>query len=661
MRVTMSFGNQPGIVRFGAQEPVRPPEIQSTGRDDTGYNPPYYLPLSFGAKKVNAAPAPATTDTAQKLQQLRGLMAGQKLDAYLIPSADEHINEYLPDHLNRREWASGFTGSAGDFLVTTNTSWLFADGRYHEQADKEVDLKSVQVSKVGQKDHPTLTEKLKELAQKQPGLRVGYDPFTVTAAQYSQYESQLKPWGAVLVPVRKNLVDRIWTQGRPLPLNAPVGVISDRAAGKSVADKLADVREAMKDQNIEVLPVTKLDQVGWLYNLHGQDIPYNPLFLSYAIVTPKEAYLFTETGRMDAHVQKALKGRVEIKPYGEYAATLKSLATGKNVLIDPGHTTQGTVRLVKSGRGKVVSGKTPIELMKAVKNDREIEGMKQAHLRASVALVKAWKWTEDQRAAGNTVTEKTFADKLEEFYAADPAYRGLSFNTIPGAGANSSIVHYGTPDPKKKLEDGELFLFDSGAQYLTDEWGGTTDTTRTIGVGQPTQKQIDRYTDVLKAHINCARQLLPKGATGAQMDGITRANLWNEGLDFLHGTGHGVGAYRNVHEGPIGISSRVNTAFEPGMVTSIEPGYYEPNWGGIRIENLYYVKEQDQTLATSGEKMLGFAPLIFVPMDKALINTHALSGEQRDWLKNYHDEVLQKLTPLLQPDEVAWLKDKCKV
>lgn len=666
MRVTMSLGNQPSTVQLGGRPLVQPERALHNLHNESGRlshgKSPYYLPLFFGAQHVKSAKTSALSTTAQKLKQLRALMSSQKLDAYLIPSADEHINEYLPKHLNRREWASGFTGSAGDFLVTTDTAWLFVDGRYHEQADKEVDLKSVHISKLGKKGQPTLIEKLKTLAQEKQGLRVGYDPFTLTAAQYKQYEAQLAPWGATLAPVKRNLVDKLWKQDRPAPLNAPTGVISDKAAGKTVAEKLKDIRKAMKDQNAEVLPVTKLDQIGWLYNLHGQDIPYNPLFLSYAIVTPESAYLFTEPSRVDDQARKALKGLVEIRPYDAYATLMKGLSTGRNVLIDPAHNTQGTVRLVKNAKGKIISDKTPIEMMKAVKNDQEIEGMKQAHLRASVALVRVWKWVEDQRAAGNAITEKSFADQLEAFYAADPAYRGLSFNTIPGAGANGSIIHYGTPDPKKKLEDGELFLFDSGAQYLTDEWGGTTDTTRTIGVGQkPTNMQINRYTAVLKAHISCARQIFPRGVTGAQLDGITRQELWSEGLDFLHGTGHGVGMYRNVHEGPNGISSRAVTPFEPGMVTSIEPGYYKKGWGGIRLENLYYVTEREQKLDTTGEKMLGFEPLIFVPMDKALIDKDALSNEQLAWLKNYNTQVLQKLTPLLEADEVRWLKDKCKL
>ncbi len=615
--------------------------------------------------------------TKTRIKALRQRMTKANVDAYWVPSADEHLNEYLPEHLKRREWLSGFDGSAGDCLVLSKTAWLFVDGRYHEQVESQVDLKQIQVSKLGQKGHKSLLETLEALAKRKKGLRIGYDPFTLTAYQYEVYEAKLKPYGVTWVAVSKNWVDQARNEIESIPeavSQAEIYKLSDRVSGQSMIQKLKSIREAMKAWDAEILPLTKLDQIAWLFNLRGQDIPYNPVFVAYAIMTPKKAYLFIDSEastRMKPAVKKALEKNVILKPYLAYGETLKELISKKqasgssqasSVWVDKNHTTQGTVRLIRRAKGKIVSAPNPVEKAKAIKNPAEIRGMKEAHLSASVALVRAWKWLEDEQHEGSRVTEKSFADKLEAYYAEDTAFKGLSFNTIPGAGANGAIVHYGTPDAKKVLKKGELFLFDSGAQYLGKDWAGTTDTTRTVFIGaSPTKKYRDRYTAVLKAHINCACLLFPQKTTGAALDSITRAPMWQEGLDFLHGTGHGVGAFLNVHEGPIGISSRCHTAFEPGMITSIEPGYYESGWGGIRLENLNLVVKRNIKLSTTGELMLGFDPLIFVPFDSQLINTNELTPDHLQWLKGYHQEIIQQLTPRLAPAEMAWLKTKCKV
>ncbi len=605
------------------------------------------------------------SNTQTRLSKIRQFMAKANMDAYLVPSADEHINEYLPEHLKRREWLSGFDGSAFFFLVLKKSAWLFVDGRYHEQVDSQVDLKQIKVSKLGKKGNKNLLQSLEALAKKQKALRIGYDPFTLTASQYQAYEQKLKPYSPKWITVSKNLVDKTRNSLEKTPLEAEQAEIyklSNKVTGQNISQKLKQLRETMKKANTTVLPLTKLDQIAWLFNLRGSDIPYNPVFISYAIVTNTKAYLFTDLSsnkRMKASTKKALAKNVILKPYADYAETLKKLSSKKAVLVDKNHTTQGTVRLILNTKGKVVSTNSPVQIAKAIKNRTEIRGMQEAHLAASVALVRVWKWTEDQKASGNKVTEKSFADQLESYYAQDKAFKGLSFNTIPGAGANGAIVHYGTPDPKRTLKNGELFLFDSGAQYLGTDWAGTTDTTRTIFMGKkPNKKHCARYTDVLKAHINCAQQIFPQGTSGAALDSITRAPMWQAGQDFLHGTGHGVGAFLNVHEGPIGISSRVSTAFKAGMITSIEPGYYESGWGGIRLENLNLVIEVETKLSTTGEKMLGFEPLVFVPFDKTLIDTQALSHQQLQWLKNYNKITLKKLTPLLKADEITWLVSK---
>ena len=597
-----------------------------------------------------------------KLSTMRELMATYQLDAYYIPSADEHLNEYLPEALQRREWASGFTGSAGDMLVGQNQAWLFVDSRYHEQAELQVDPALIQVSKLGLEGQKTLVETLETLGQSKPGFRLGFDPFTLAIDQFRTFQKQLEPAGIKLVFLLENLVDKIrlqspWRESETLPAlgNSQVFLVPDAATGETTAQKLTRVREAMQKANTDILPITKLDQIAWLFNLRGWDVPYNPVFIAYAVITPDAAFLFTNLARISSEIRAALEGIVTLLPYEKYEETLKALVSQNDlrVLIDTKHTTMGTYSLLEGAR--VVKTANPIEGMKARKNAVEIEQMKAANLKASRAIVRTLKWISAQLGSGESLSELDVARAIAHNYQQEADFCGLSFNTIAGTGFNSSIVHYGTPSPDQLLQQGQLFLLDSGAQYL----GGTTDATRTIIIGEPTPEQILRYTEVLKAHINCAMQQFPKGTTGAQLDGITRYTLWQEKLDFGHGTGHGVGAFLNVHEGPNGISKRVNETLEPGMVTSIEPGYYLSNWGGIRIENLYVVKDLSTENDGNTTPWYGFEPLTYVPFDKRLIDLNRLSQKQREWLEWYNAAIVEKLTPTLEPAEIEWVKAAC--
>jgi Xaa-Pro aminopeptidase len=594
--------------------------------------------------------------TAQKLAALRQQMATHQLDAYLIPSVDEHINEYLPENKQRRAWASGFTGSAGDFLVTQTEAWLFADSRYHEQADYEVALSQIHVSKLGLNGQPSPSEKIKQLANQQSDqFRLGFDPFTLTVQQAQTFEKTFAGSTIELVPAPGNLVDPLWTDA-PAAAHSEVFAIPETLTGQSWQQKLSQVLEKMQAAKADVLPITKLDQIAWLFNLRGQDIPYNPVFIAYAIITSNQAHLFIQTDRVRPDDLQALALHVAIHPYEAYAKTLQALSSNQSVLVDPKHTTYGTLTLIQQNHGTVKEAEHPVELLKAIKNDTELRMMQAANLKASRGKIRAWYWLDQQIQQGNAVTEESFKDTIERFYAEEEGFFGLSFNTISGAGANSSIVHYGTPDPYKKLEPGELFLIDSGCQFM----GGTTDDTRTILVGNtPTDLQKLRYTEVLKAHINCAMQQFPKGTDGVRLDGITRATLWQHGLDYGHGTGHGVGAFLNVHEGPNGIHRLASKPLEPGMINSIEPGFYEPGWGGIRLENLYrVVKRSDDA---SGTLWYGFESLTYIPFDKKLIDTNALSPQQLQWLRDYYQAIVEKISPTLSADEAAWLKALCTI
>lgn len=605
---------------------------------------------------ATATKASATEqETAGKLEALRQQMNQHQLDAYLIPSVDEHINEYLPENKQRRAWASGFTGSAGDFLIARQEAWVFVDSRYYEQADYEVAQAFIHISKQGLSGHPSLTEKIKELATGQPTFRLGFDPFTLTVQQAQAFKKAFEHTGIQLVPVQGNLVDKLWTDAPAAELSE-VYALPERLTGKGWQQKLVEVQDKLKSLKIDLLPITKLDQIAWLFNLRGQDIPYNPVFTAYALISQEQAHLFMDTSRVRAGDLNSFKGRVELHPYEKYASTLQAISNGKTVLLDPKHTTFGTLTLIEQSSGQAREADHPVELMKALKNDTEIRMMQEANLKASRGKIRAWHWLDQQIAAGQRVTEDSFKDSIEAFYAEEEGFAGLSFNTISGAGANSSIVHYGTPDPDKTLEPGELFLIDSGCQF----YGGTTDDTRTMLVGHiATDLQRLRYTEVLKAHINCAMQKFPKGTDGARLDGITRATLWQHGLDYGHGTGHGVGAFLNVHEGPNGIHRLAVKPLEPGMINSIEPGFYEPGWGGIRLENLYRVIECGQNEA--GLPWYGFESLTYIPFDKKLIDFSALSVEQLAWLKAYYQVVLDKIRPTLSAEEATWLTEICRL
>ena len=611
--------------------------------------------------------------TAQKFAAMRSQLAKHKLDAYFVPSADEHLNEYLPEAKQRRQWISGFTGSAGDFLISSEKAWVFVDSRYYEQADMQVDANLQKVCKVGLEEHQTLEEVLEELGQtaaKQlQTFRLGIDPFTITVAQYRRFSESLGNAGVEIVPIIENLVDTVrsqspWLESEPMPPfgNQPVIALPESVTGEDIAKKLERVREVMGKQKTAILPVTKLDQIAWLYNLRGRDVECNPVFISYAIVTINDAYLFTNTSRIDEPVRQALAGQVQILDYGQYIPTLRSLVVEhKNVLVAIAQTTYGTYLQLKDVKAKIVGAEHPIETFKAHKNAVEIAQMQQANLKASLAKTLTLKWIEEQIDTGNTISERDVANKIEGLYKQQEGFYDLSFPTISGTGANGSIVHYSNPNPNSKLIHGELLLLDSGSQF----YGGTTDDTRAISIGKPTDEQCDRYTEVLKSHINCAMQKFPKGTTGSQIDGIARSSMWQSGLDYGHGTGHGVGVFLNVHEGPNGISKRVNQSLDLGTINSIEPGYYQPKWGGIRLENLYFVKEVAQESDSSQEPnpnktpWYEFESLTYIPFDNKLIDRSKLNPQQISWLESYYAAVVQKLSPLLTEEENVWLNQAC--
>ncbi|MBE9096677.1 aminopeptidase P family protein [Tychonema sp. LEGE 07203] len=604
---------------------------------------------------------------AAKLKDLRDLMASYDLDCYLIPAVDEHLNLSVPAAKQRRAWISGFTGSAGDLLVGKDAAWLFVDSRYYEQAELQVDAALIQISKLGLEENLSLIETLEKIAvesaQKSTKIRFGFDPFTVATEQYQNWVKKIATAGIELVAISDNLADKVRQTTEILPAidESPIFSLPASLTGETAAQKLARVREAMQKANIDILPISNLNQIAWLFNLRGSDIPHIPIFISYAIVTADAAFLFTNPDRISPEIKKELSAAVTLLPYADYPSILKSscvnLPNQVRVLLDSKHSTAGTYQLIlgqqtTENKIEIVFAPNPVEGMKARKNPVEIEQMKSANFKASRAKVLTLRWLTEQLESGKVLTEFDVKQSIESFYQQETDFQTLTFKTIAGAGANSSIVHYGTPSPEITLKPGELLLLDSGAQYLA----GTTDDTRTVIVGKPTALQIEHYTTVLIAHINCAMQQFPKGTTGSQLDAIARAVLWQQQLDYGHGTGHGVGAFLAGHEGPNGISKSVQYPLEAGMVTSIEPGYYEPGWGGIRLENLYVVREMPSKNATV---WYGFEPLTYIPFERKLIDVDRLSKTQLQWLNNYHASVIEKLSPVLDAATIEWLKKAC--
>jgi Xaa-Pro aminopeptidase len=601
---------------------------------------------------------------ANRLAALRDRMASQDLDAYLIPSADEHLNEYLPLARRRREWMSGFSGSAGDLLVGRQEAWLFVDSRYHEQAALEVDTGSIAISRLGLEGEPMLADILIRWAEQhpRPPFRLGVDPFVTAYDQYQALQKRLERREAEIRPVVGNLLDQVrdtLASETPMPPFADSQLYSlpTSLTGRSTAEKLSDVRARMLEAGAQLLPITKLDQVAWLFNLRGADVPYNPVFIAYGLVGLEQAWLFTQPDRVLTEVRATLPPDVSLMPYEAYGETLKtSLAEHPDwrVLLDTRHHTLGTVQLLESAGATVLQADHPVERLKCVKNPTELERMGRANLHASRAKTRLLCWLDGQLKRQQRLSEADVARQMEAYYAEEPDFIGLSFNTIAAVGPNSAIVHYGTPSASQWLTQGQFFLLDSGAQFM----GGTTDDTRTVIVGEPDALQRHRYTLVLKAHIACARQIFPKGTTGNLLDGITRAPLWAEGLDYGHGTGHGVGAMLNVHEGPNGIHRRATEPLVPGMINSVEPGFYVGGWGGIRLENLCVVEALPPLEGRAGT-WYGFEPLTWIPFDKRLIDVALLESAELAWLESYHDTILQKLGPTLSEDELTWLEDAC--
>ncbi|KJZ78894.1 Putative Xaa-Pro aminopeptidase P [Hirsutella minnesotensis 3608] len=604
-------------------------------------------------------------DTSSRLAQLRSLMEDRDVHVYIVPSEDSHNSEYIADCDARREFISGFTGSAGCAVITLGSAALATDGRYFNQASKQLD-NNWTLLKQGLQDVPTWQEWAAE--QSAGGKIVAVDPKLLPGHAAKKLAEQIrKAGGAELRPLEDNLIDLVWAEGRPERSCRVVTVVPDVIAGKSVQDKVTDLRQELAKKSCLGFFVSMLDEVAWMFNLRGSDIPYNPVFFSYAIVTQQTATLYIDESKLTDLVRSHLASHnVDIKPYDAFFADARSHHT-QAISIDGSTGLQtflisnkGSWALQRAlgGDGLVEEMRSPISDAKAIKNESEIQGMRACHVRDGAALIEFFAWLEDQLVNKKaTLDEVEAADKLEQLRSKQSNFVGLSFPTISSTGPNAAVIHYGPEkDSCATVDPQRIYLCDSGAQYLD----GTTDTTRTVHFGSPSPAERQAYTLVLKGLIALETAVFPKGTTGFALDCLARQHLWKMGLDYRHGTGHGVGSYLNVHEGPIGIGTRVQYAevpLAPGNVLSNEPGYYEDGQFGIRIENVMIVKEVETANCFGDKPFLGFEHVTMVPYCQSLIETALLTDAEKAWLNSYNAEVLEKTSHFFKNDAatLAWL------
>ncbi|KAI8373025.1 peptidase M24, structural domain-containing protein [Radiomyces spectabilis] len=597
----------------------------------------------------------STTLGTERLSRLRNVMSQPEyqLDAFVVPSEDAHQSEYTAECDNRRAWISGFTGSAGCAVISQTNAALFTDGRYFLQASQELS-NDWELKKQGLPGVPTWQEYLvKDLPR---GSHIGVDPSVITVDNGQALERELGAVGSRLVPVEKNLVDVIRSDRPSRPAHT-IHVHDVKYAGKSHQAKIKQLRKELNEKSSDGTVVSALDEIAWLLNLRGSDIHCCPIFFGYCVVTQQEAVLYLDpqqqlTNDVASHLQTA---GVHVRPYSQIFHDLPHYHG--RFLLDPKLTSLSVAQAL--GNDRVDYAPSPITLAKAIKNDAELQGMRASHLRDAVAVSQHFAWLENALVhKRQVIREAEAADHLESMRKQQEEYVGLAFDTIAATGPNGAIIHYspGSFD-SAVIDPKQIYLCDSGAQYKD----GTTDITRTyLFDGEPTAFQTFAFTKVLQSHMALDQAVFPQGTTGYQLDPIARQPMWQEGLDFRHGTGHGVGAYLNVHEGPHGIGSRASyneIPLQEGMIVTNEPGYYEDGQFGIRIENVLAVQKAPTKYQYGDQPYLGFEHLTWVPLGRRLLDTNVLTCQDKAWINRYHQACREKLEPLLGHDTatLSWL------
>ncbi len=594
-----------------------------------------------------------TTDPSfgpKHLPLIRRAMAEQGLDGFLVPHEDEHQNEYLPEANDRLAWATGFTGSAGAAVILKDKAAVFVDGRYTLQVRDQVDQSLFEVRDLVEGGVPAYLE-----AAAGRGQTIGFDPRLHSPEALERLKAAAAKAGAELKPVSANPLDQAWGAARPAQPQAPVVPHPLQYAGEDSASKRARVGKAIAEAGADAAVITAPASIAWLFNIRGGDVIRSPLPLGQAVLSADgTARLFLDPAKVTTELPAWLGNQVRLEAPDVLPEALGELK-GQRVLVDPAQSSAWYSDVLGEAGATAVKTLDPCALPKACKNKAEIEGARKAHRRDGVALTRFLHWLATE-AQGSLPDEMQIVAKLEAFREATGALKDLSFDTIAGAGPNGAIVHYRpTRRLMRRTEPGSLLLVDSGAQYLD----GTTDVTRTVAIGEPSAEMRHRYTLVLQGHLALGRVRFPAGTTGSSLDPLARAPLWAAGLDYDHGTGHGVGSYLGVHEGPQRIAKTPNTvALKPGMIVSNEPGYYKEGAYGIRIENLQFVTEPEEI--DGGERpMLGFEVLTLAPYERRLIDEVILSDIEREQINAYHARVLAEIGPSLDGEVRAWLEGAC--
>ncbi|CEM10978.1 unnamed protein product [Vitrella brassicaformis CCMP3155] len=640
------------------------------------------------SSKAGSAPDLATLirqkSAAEKLSRLRELMKERGVNVYVVGTRDAHNSEYTADRDARRAYVSGFDGSAGTALVTMDKALLWTDGRYFLQAEQQLDGDHWALMKTGLPDTPTLEKWIDENV---PDAVVGIDPYTTSISGLKQLKKQLKR--KEVKPINGNLVDEMWGADQPPMPCEPVFVHAEELAGRNTTEKLAGIRKKMKEKKCDLMVVTALDQVAWLLNLRGSDVAFNPVFFAYVTITPDDVTIYCNSERLTAEARTQLQTHdVSIQPYESLTADLTAMSAklspeGRvwveqacNLAVKTALEAGLDEERRKGGDDDdwLMLQDTPLALAKAKKNDAELAGVREAHEKDAVALANFFAWLDKAVETGDVWKEDecTLAERVEAFRAQQAGFRGPSFPTISSVGPSGAIIHYRPEEGNCLTAQPVMYLLDSGGQYEE----GTTDVTRTVHLGDPSDFERQCWTRVLKGHIALSQCVFPPNTKGPQLDALARTSLWAYGLDYRHGTGHGVGAFLHVHEGPQGISpnlkgSSAETPLDVGMIVSNEPGYYHDGHFGIRIENLITVREVDTAHSFGGKKYLAFEPLTLVPFQRKMIDLSLLSDDEIKWVNAYHERVRETVERRLREEEqrssgsptvdnsdvIAWLRE----
>jgi Xaa-Pro aminopeptidase len=586
----------------------------------------------------------------QRINLLRNEMKKHHISACIIANSDPHLSEYIADYWKEREWISGFTGSNGVVALTLDKIALWTDSRYLLQAEQQLQGTNIDVFITNSSALSDLTNWLKkQLTKEQHTIAINAEVFSVNAI--NEIEKEISD--SQLTLVLSNLIDNLW-ENRPAIPAKKIFILEEKYAGKSTIEKLSDIRLEMSKDNADVLLITALDEIAWTFNIRGYDIEYNPLVIAYAMVEQKKCTLFIKKEKLTAETQSYLeKQGVLIKEYDDITTVVSSLSKEKKVLIDSAKTNYQLFDAI-SPACTIINKTSPVSILKSIKNETEIKGIKNACIKDGVALTRFFMWLE-KNIGKETISEISIAEKLRAYRKEQALFFGESFSTIAGYKEHGAIVHYSaTAETNTNIQTESFLLIDSGGQYFD----GTTDITRTIALGKLTAQQKIDFTLVLKGHIAIATVRFPYGTCGFQLDTLARKALWDNYLNYGHGTGHGIGHFLNVHEGPQSIRpDGNNTVLKKGMILSNEPGVYKTNEYGIRTESMVLVKED---LKTEMGQFMQFETLTLFPIDKQAIDFSLLDEKEQVWLNNYHQQVVEKLSPHLNTEETNWLKQKTK-